>query len=231
MLQKIKHKNSVIQYNWIKSDRIKTSQITVTSNNITVRTPKTKSASDVKNIIKRKIQWILTKQLYYAIPDKSSSALNSTLLICGKDYKVCIIHSSEEKTILIGDTIEFHIKQKRHTNKLILERYNSYLIKRANLLFSKMVKELSQEMGISGITLVIKPLKDRWGSATKNGIINLNFNLIKAPKNVIKYVILHELCHFKIKDHSFRFWKLLSTYMSDYEESIEWLKLNRIRII
>ena len=41
---------------------------------------------------------------------------------------------------------------------------------------------------------------------TKQGSINLNINLLKAPEDIIDYIILHELCHFKIKEHSHHYW-------------------------
>jgi predicted metal-dependent hydrolase len=41
---------------------------------------------------------------------------------------------------------------------------------------------------------------------TKKGSINLNVNLLKAPEDVIDYIILHELCHLKIKEHSHHYW-------------------------
>jgi predicted metal-dependent hydrolase len=56
------------------------------------------------------------------------------------------------------------------------------------------------------INIVIKLLKNRWGSLTKEGNIHLNFNLLKAPEDVIDYIIIHELCHLKIKGHSHNFW-------------------------
>ena len=51
-------------------------------------------------------------------------------------------------------------------------------------------------------------------------------NLIKAPTHVIDYIILHELCHFKIKGHSFRFWNLLKQYFPDYPKYADWLNIN-----
>lgn len=93
-----------------------------------------------------------------------------------------------------------------------------------------MTKQLSKQIGITPTRINIKSLKDRWGSSTSTGEVNLNSNLIKAPRNVIKYVILHELCHFKIKEHSPRFWDLIAQHMSKYEESMEWLEANGIKI-
>ena len=51
--------------------------------------------------------------------------------------------------------------------------------------------------------IIIKDLKNRWGSLTKNNSLHLNFNLIKASEDIIDYVIIHELCHLKVKGHSY----------------------------
>jgi predicted metal-dependent hydrolase len=50
--------------------------------------------------------------------------------------------------------------------------------------------------------------------------------VIKAPDEVIDYIIIHELCHFLIKDHSHRYWNLLKAYVKDYKRKIEWLDVN-----
>jgi len=230
MIKKIKYGNSVIQYDLFKSKRRKTSQITVTSDGVTVRTPQTKTTNDVRNMIQERLQWIFKKQLHFAKQKKPVFSIKSTLSVQGKDYKIQIIPNSTEKTRLVGNIIEFHIPQKRHTTKQIQAQYQTYLEKRAKTLFPKLVQELAKKVGVHPTKINIKQLKDRWGSATPNGEINLNSSLMKAPRNVIAYVILHELCHFKIKEHSPRFWNLISKHMPKYQESIKWLEVNGIRI-
>ena len=59
-------------------------------------------------------------------------------------------------------------------------------------------------------------VSNRRGSLTKNGVLNLSLNLINAPENVIDYVVLHELCRLKIKEHSNHYWDLLYKYMPNY---------------
>ncbi|HKG87188.1 MAG TPA: M48 family metallopeptidase [Nitrososphaeraceae archaeon] len=56
-------------------------------------------------------------------------------------------------------------------------------------------------------------------------------NLIKAPENIIDYIILHELCHLKIKEHSHHYWDLLHKYMPNYYDKVEWLKVNGNNLI
>jgi hypothetical protein len=47
-----------------------------------------------------------------------------------------------------------------------------------------------------------------------------------APVSIIDYIVVHELCHLKIKNHSSDFWKLVSLALPDYQERREWLKTN-----
>jgi predicted metal-dependent hydrolase len=74
-------------------------------------------------------------------------------------------------------------------------------------------------------------LKDRWSSVTKNETINLNVNPIKAPEDIIDYIIIHELCHFKVKEHSHRFWDYLNQFVQDNKQKIEWLKRNSYNLL
>lgn len=108
--------------------------------------------------------------------------------------------------------------------------YKTETIKKANYL-EKRAQKLASKIGIKPSKIVVKPLKNRWGSATEKGVVTLNSHLLKAPKDVIDYIIIHELCHLKIKNHSFRFWNLVRKFMPNYEEKKEWLEKNTKSII
>ena len=230
MIKKIRHGNSVIQYDLIKSKRRKTSQIIVTPDGITVRVPQTKTATDVEKIMQEKIQWICKKQLYFARHKKASFSMNGKLLVLGKEYEICVIPSSKKKTRLVRNTIEFHVPQNTHSNEQIEAQYQTYLDQRASVLFPRLVRELARKVDSSPTKINIKHLKTRWGSATHTGEINLNSNLMKTPKRIITYVILHELCHFKIKEHSHHFWNMVAQHMPEYKVCIKWLEENGIKI-
>lgn len=68
-------------------------------------------------------------------------------------------------------------------------------------------------LGIEQVDLVVRKMKSRWGSCTPTGRIVLNLDLIKAPVQCIDYIIMHELCHLAVMDHSAKFWSLLSKCM------------------
>ena len=68
-------------------------------------------------MIEQRIQWIFKKQLYFAKQKKLVFSTKSLLTIQGREYKINIIPNSEEKTRLIGNTIEFSNSSKEAQNR------------------------------------------------------------------------------------------------------------------
>ncbi len=66
--------------------------------------------------------------------------------------------------------------------------------------------------------LTLRQMKTRWGSCSPKGRITLNTELIKTPPACIDYVVLHELCHLRVPNHSPRFWALVEQRMPDYRQ-------------
>jgi predicted metal-dependent hydrolase len=69
----------------------------------------------------------------------------------------------------------------------------------------------------SGIPAYNPTMRIQWGSCSPSGVLVLNPNLIKAPRECVDYVILHEVCHLKEHNHSQKFYRLLSEMMPDWE--------------
>ena len=100
----------------------------------------------------------------------------------------------------------------------------------ARIVFEERLLNCHKKVAKEGIPLPglsIRQMVSRWGSFSGSGRITLNLLLIAAPKECIDYVILHELCHFKVKRHGARFWRLMGRLMPDYEERRK--KLNTYR--
>lgn len=61
-------------------------------------------------------------------------------------------------------------------------------------------------------------MEKRWGSCTRNGKITLNTELVKAPKACIEYVMVHELCHLAIRNHTKDFYDLQAKLLPDWQK-------------
>ena len=75
--------------------------------------------------------------------------------------------------------------------------------------------ELAREHGFSYGRLFVRNQRTRWGSCSAENNINLNVHLVRLPAFLRDYVILHELVHTRIRDHSQRFWSELERYVPD----------------
>ncbi len=66
--------------------------------------------------------------------------------------------------------------------------------------------------------LIVRTMQSRWGSLSRAGTMTLNVNLVRAPRPCIEYVVIHELCHVRHRNHDARFFKLLGQLMPDWEQ-------------
>lgn len=70
----------------------------------------------------------------------------------------------------------------------------------------------------------------RWGSCNSKGKISLNWRLIAAPVSVIDYVVIHELAHLQVMNHSPRFWALVEQFCPDHKPRSAWLRHNHLHL-
>ena len=91
---------------------------------------------------------------------------------------------------------------------------NTYRLEAKNHLPNR-VHELASMHGLSYKKVKINNAKTRWGSCSSTNNINLTLQLMRLPNHLIDYVILHELAHTKVKNHSVTFWNFLDT-LTDY---------------
>ncbi|HEV7777811.1 MAG TPA: YgjP-like metallopeptidase domain-containing protein [Luteibacter sp.] len=74
--------------------------------------------------------------------------------------------------------------------------------------------------------LRIRPLKSLWGSLDTRDRINLDLALALAPPAALRYVLAHELCHLKVRNHSPKFWGWVESIYPDWREQRDWLRSN-----
>lgn len=73
-------------------------------------------------------------------------------------------------------------------------------------------------------SLTLKYTNSRWGSCSSSGNISISTRLLLAPDHVVDYVLIHELAHLLVQNHSQKFWNTVASAMPDFERSERWLK-------
>lgn len=103
-----------------------------------------------------------------------------------------------------------------------LKQYGEITIRR----IEPLLKEYASFYNVSYNRVTIRNQKTRWGSCS--GKKNLNFNCLLAavPDRVVKYVVVHELCHLIEMNHSGAFWNQVARTIPDYRKDVKWLKEN-----
>lgn len=87
-----------------------------------------------------------------------------------------------------------------------------WLARHATNTLSPWLENLAEQTGLRFADLAIKNQRTRWGSCSSNGRISLNCKLLFLPRELVRYVMVHELCHLWAANHSERFWAHLRQF-------------------
>ncbi len=87
----------------------------------------------------------------------------------------------------------------------------------------KLIKYARQ--GLNPSKLRLGNARTRWGSCSPKGVIMINRRLVHAPRDVVEYVLVHELVHLKHRNHSNRFWCSVHDCLGDVKPQKKWLRL------
>jgi predicted metal-dependent hydrolase len=80
--------------------------------------------------------------------------------------------------------------------------------------------------GTTYTTLTIRQQRTRWASCSSNGSMSFNWRLLLAPREILDYVVEHEVAHLEVLDHSPRFWRLVRSRVPGYKQHERWLRRN-----
>jgi predicted metal-dependent hydrolase len=95
--------------------------------------------------------------------------------------------------------------------------------KRARALITETARLEAARLGVTFSRIAIRDTRSRWGSCSTSGTLSFSWRLALAPRSVLDYVVVHELCHLVHHDHSRRFWSLLERVRPGYRLDKSWL--------
>lgn len=104
------------------------------------------------------------------------------------------------------------------TTDQIRDAVQAWLMRQAKRIFTERLNHFAPTLGVQWRKLSLSSAGTRWGSASADGSIRLNWRLIHFRQSVIDYVVVHELSHLRVMDHSPHFWDTVRAVVPDYAE-------------
>lgn len=218
-MNKVKYNSKIIEYEIVRS-KIKNLYIHVRDNKVIVKAPIKMKQSEIEDIVDRKKKWIYEKINQNVVENYKDG---NTVKILGKDFLLQVqflkdikpILELNERDVVISLPLE---RKNRNNTQIIKDLINNLYMKIAEKEVAMAMMVVTRIVGIKPNKYRIKRLKTAWGTCTQNKNITINSELMKYDRQVIQYVVLHEICHLKYMNHSKEFWNMVEKYMKDYKE-------------
>lgn len=221
MMEHILFGSRQIDFNVIHSNR-KSLGIAITPEmEVIVKAPLETPLEKIKEKVKKRAAWIIKQQNFFLsfhpITPERKYVGGETHLYLGRQYRLEVIIGKRELVTYKGRFIEVITNDKKNVKILLLGWYRE----KAKIKFAEIAEPLIERFkkyNVEPKGLFIQNMQTRWGSCTSKGKIILNPELIKAPKQCIEYVIVHELCHLVHYNHTQKFIDLQTREMPDWQK-------------
>ncbi len=199
---------------------------------VSVAAPLGADAEAIRAKVYKRASWIRSQwrelELYLPKQPPRTYVNGETHRYLGRQYRLRAEWGVEDSVKCLRGYFRVTTRQEP-TPTLVQRRLDVWYRNRAEEVFRERLAVCharAEREGIARPKLRIKRMYKRWGSCSPEGTITLNLELMKAPKESIDYVIMHELCHLREAHHGPRFWALLARLMPGFEQQRE--RLNRI---
>ncbi|WP_280152934.1 SprT family zinc-dependent metalloprotease [Piscinibacter sp. XHJ-5] len=204
----------------------------VGTDGLSVNAPKWVNLGDIESALREKGSWILRKlreqqerhqrlqQARVEWKDGTSIPFLGEPVIVVLDARAtgAVLHTGAEALPGVA-RLTLHVGLP-HTAaaEQIRDAVQSWLQRQARRVFDDRCRHFAQQLGVHVKRLSLSSAQTRWGSASADGSIRLNWRLVHFAMPTIDYVVAHELAHLRHMDHSPRFWDVVRSVVPDYEQ-------------
>ena len=200
---------------------------------LSVSAPKWVSMADVDCALRERMAWILRKlheqherarrQAAARIVWRDGTTIpfigESIILVLDNRVSGAVLQTEavalpgvESKTLHVGLPLHAAAEQ-------IRDAVQSWLQRQARLVFEDRCRHFASGLGVKVRRLSLSSASTRWGSASADGSIRLNWRLIHFGRPIIDYVVAHELAHLREMNHSTAFWEVVRSVLPQYERA------------
>ena len=212
----------------LRRSRRRTIGFVVGPEGLVVSAPKCLTLRDVEAAVVEKGRWILARlaeqreRLARTAASRTVWQDGATIRYLGEPVTVVLDrrHGLADGEVVLdeGAAPALHVGLPRDAGEArVRDAVQSWLQREARRVFALRSAHFAERLGVRVSRLSLSSAKTRWGSASANGSVRLNWRLIHHPLPTIDYVVAHELAHLREMNHGPRFWAVVGSVVPDYE--------------
>jgi hypothetical protein len=211
-----------ISYSWCHSRR-KTLAITVRPDrSVSVRVPLRTPIKQIKEFVSQRAEWVLKvlKKLDDKPVKQQQDYGRGAIFMYQGEPVLLEFASGPRRSVHLHEGLLILAAPEMLSEEAVRRMIDGWYRKQALTIVKARSIECHRMMQKEGIPLpqiIIRSMKTRWGSYSyRTSRISLNLYLIKTPQVCLDYVIIHELCHIKVRHHGSEFWHMVGRYIPDH---------------
>lgn len=209
----------------IRSRRKTIALIVRPDGSLEVRAPQGLAESRIREFVESHADWVRKQKARaseFTLPLPKQFSEGEKFPYLGKEYPLKIV--PRQRQALMFDGKEFRLAKTAlpKAREAFIRWYKAQAAK----VLSERIPAQAAAHGYKYGSIRVSSARTRWGSCSTRGTLSFTYRLIMAPSSVVDYVVLHELVHLKIKNHSKVFWAQVGNLMPDYKKHVNWLKKN-----
>ncbi len=137
----------------------------------------------------------------------------------GRSYRLLLVDEQDVPLKLERGRFRLRRADAAEGRRHFIEWYTGH----ARRWLTERVTRFASRVGADPARVDVRDLGFRWGSCGKSGIVNFHWATILSPPSVVEYVVVHELVHLCVHQHSPEFWLRVERALPDYERRKEWI--------
>ena len=210
------------QYTHIVNNKLKHTYLSFDAlGNLIIKSPKV-SQKYIEQLLLKKSSWINSAR--EKILQKKGKPVNfdqnSILYYQGIAYPLQLIVHTKKHTNLLFDDKYFSLYFFNYDEKLFYKHIDNFYKNQAKELIPLIVEKWSQRMNVTPKEIHFRKTKRQWGSCSSKNHLSFNTMMIKLPRSVIEYIVVHELAHIRYKHHKRSFWNEVEKYLPQYKKEV-----------
>ena len=218
-----------IHYDIVRSRRVTADIIIERDGSVLVRAPEWADDDQVANIVESKhyqihkglAEWRDLNATHVLREYKNGEGF----LYLGRAYRLLLVSDQEDALQLKNGRFNLRrdlVKQ----GEIVAAKaaFRDFYVAKGVARLRDRVGYFSPKVGVKPAGVAVLELGHRWASCSPGGTLSFHWKCMLAPQTIIDYIVVHELCHFRHRNHTDTFWNEVDKVMPDFRERKKWLR-------